>query len=168
MEREELYHKTVDALLDAYNAGELAHSNCECCAVGNICKEASKLTNINNAMWGNLFYTNSYGTQIMPEFLTDDSEQLKKWREDAKKLIEATGYSMIELMRIEYAFETSIQKTPEGQTHWLYKERLKEGQFIGLCAVLDVLKDIHEVELDSHETSVSKLTVIKDKFLVEA
>jgi hypothetical protein len=168
MEREELYKKTVDVLLDAYNSEELMHSNCEFCAVGNICKEASQITKIGNGMWGNLFYTDSYGKQVQPEFCIEDTEQIKRWREEAKILIEATGYSQLELMKIEHVFESSIQNTLEGHAHWCQKHTKKQGQFIGLCAVLDVLREFHQVDCENHETSVTRLTTIKDKFLTVA
>lgn len=63
MNREELYYKTVDVLLDAYNSGELFSQSCEACAVGNICIEASELTGVPRGKWTKLFSTGRIGVQ---------------------------------------------------------------------------------------------------------
>ncbi len=155
MNREDLYRKTVDVLLDAYNDGELEHGNCCACAVGNICKESGELLDIDNSEWSMLFSTDDSGKQRFNTYMTSEGQTL----------ILGTGYSVKELARIEFAFESSIFKTPEGYLHWSTVRR-KQGQFIGLCAVLDVLKEIHSIEEVEHLENVSRLTSISEKFKV--
>lgn len=159
MNREQLYQKTVDVLLDAYNKEELEHGRCDYCAVANICKEASVKTGMSVDSWSNLFTTSTLGQQY---FYNKDGVQQQR----GLKLIEATGYSVEELAKIEYAFETSIINTKKGYLYWR-DVKTKQGQFIGLCAVLDVLKEIHEVEDVSHVENMHSLKEVKDKLMLK-
>lgn len=144
MNRPELYQKTVDVLLDAYNSRELKHALCTACAVGNICKEASQITGISKGAWSVLFATTTSLVQMEYE-----SESLKESVYAAYKLINATGYTKQELMKIEYAFE---------------KEGYSDNQYPGLCRVLDVLKEIHETEQEvSNDNQVKLSSIYKTK-----
>lgn len=132
--RTELYHETVEVLYDAYFKDELKHGNCKACAVGNICKKASSLTGIMNEEWNVFFCTSRRG---------DHYEQRRSFHrtgllfEDAKKLISNTGYRIIELADIEFAFESADKG--DSDEDWMFN---------GLAAVLKVLKQIHEVQDD--------------------
>lgn len=55
-------------------------------------------------------------------------------------MIDQTGYSEVELAKIEFAFESA----DEGSTE-------DENMFNGLMAVVDVLAEIHGVDLTSKE-----------------
>lgn len=192
MNRPELYQKTVDLLLDAYNSGKLEHGDCKACAVGNICG--------GNDNWARLFMTSS-GTQHVSKLdkikvyksgigtIEIPNEQAEEYSEkgfvygdsgydgddvdgfsvsprnfvakkmEAVKLIESTGYTMEELMKIEFAFEISIDNTEEGRNHYIYEDN-KKGQFIGLTAVLNVLAEIHaapETEKTSNQEKLEKV-----------
>ena len=132
MNRPELFQKSVDTLLDAYNQQELRHHNCYACAVGNLLSDIAKEKGICISDWAEVFV-----------FYTNRKEQIKKsleesvvrWGDDKRwqngmNLINSSGYTVEELMKIEYAFETADDE--------------EEEQYKGLCAVLEALKEIHE------------------------
>lgn len=140
MNRPELYQKTIDVLLDAYNNGKLVHGNCSCCAVGNICKESSNKLDISNSLWSFLFVTTSEEGFYKP---TRAKSYESFEMELVLSLINDTGYTVEELTKIEWAFETAI---PFEKREYYTKVKTKQGQYMGLCAVLEVLKQIHEKE----------------------
>jgi hypothetical protein len=143
MNRPEVYHKSVQILYDAYFNDTLRHLNCYACAVGNLiagnngwkfkkCKPGSigRLQDIN---WGSA-----------PSAYCDEAgESSAAWyrvvglreRSDTGELqVKSTGYSIREARNIEFAFEKAEKGL--GDEGWMYN---------GLVAVLEVLKQIHEV-----------------------
>lgn len=135
------FEKTVDILVKAYLNGTLKHSDCSACAVGNIvhgygvplskgCIEPGK-----NNVWKWVFYTER-GSKIQ----TIDVCKNRKNFADGLKVIDATGYDWHDLAKVEYAFETS----PEGDSE-------DEHMLNGLMAVVDVLAEIHGVDLTQRE-----------------
>lgn len=156
MNRSELYYKTVDVLIDAYNNGELEHGNCDACAVGNICKEASLKTGIDNREWIWVFCTG---------FDEEEGEYIQNrlcTLPQAFQLIEATGYTVEELAQIEWVFETAI---PVDKRYYYSYIKIKQGQYMGLCAVLNKLKEIHSI--DEPVNSQQKLNEVAKQFNVE-
>ena len=170
MNRKELYQKTVDLLLDAYNDGKLEHGLCTRCAVGNICGGRED--------WAYDFATISKDVQEKTTVLF--------LRSELDALYEKVGYSMDELAKIEFAFENSIYNTERESKiydkrtvnfgyeeadynyyYWAYTNNKKKGQFIGLCAVLDVLKEIHEAPIkEVTENKIRLEGIAKNKFAV--
>jgi hypothetical protein len=152
MKNKELYHRTVSLLLDAYNNGELLHQRCNKCVVGNICAqtEAHLIKGIDNGNWTSVFCS-GWGHQTI---------RLHNMTPDIEELINETGYTICELAKIEKAFEQSISDTKEGYTFWVQLKNQKQGQFIGLTAVLDVLKEIHETKKEVALESQFKLKKI--------
>lgn len=142
MNRPELFEKSVNTLLDAYNNRILEHGRCYACAVGNLCSEAAQNLNVSNTIWNNVFMTgsNAHKQIFYIKEKLEDERQIEY--EKALKLISKTGYTVEELAAIEYAFESSIADDYERYTT---RDKVK-GQYIGLCAVLEVLKEIHEKE----------------------
>lgn len=142
MKNEKLYRKTVDILLDAYNAGELKHDSCMACAVGNLVKAGSGFLGDDVyfpvPMWDRVFYT-GYRQNYYPEEYTGR----------AKIEIDSTGYSLNDLMKIEQNFESASAL-----------DYTKETQYYGLCAVLDVLAKIHEANSEENEVEHTKLETI--------
>lgn len=158
MNREELYKKTVDVLFQAYFKDELVHQSCGACAVGNICEEASLKTGIQNNMWYPLFYTKVGGTeQVRDAWKSYLVENREEYREKATKLCEATGYTVDELARIEFAFESA----PTGRTN-------EDWMFSGLEAVLEVLKDIHDVPVETNEEAFERFKTHHNAKIKEA
>lgn len=149
------FNHSVGVLVQAYFDGTLEHGNCYACAVGNMVAaglgvrvvkdHGSFIRNIrwdngedypaggfnefNENGWGALFATTDRRQEIDEKFL-----QSKRVQEQ----ISATGYSWRELARIEFAFE-SVDR------------RRKDKMFNGLMAVVDVLADIHGIDLQSKE-----------------
>lgn len=135
MKNEALYHKTVDILYQAYFNDKLMHGNCYACAVGNICG--------GNHQWRYLFFTHVLGNENVINnagrslCMSPDVICIAETRKAAFDLIASTGYTPNELAEVEYAFESS----DKGNSN-------EDWMFNGLVAVLEVLKQIHEVQDD--------------------
>jgi len=145
MIKPELYRKTVDILFKAYFDDTLEHCNTCGCAVGNLVaagcgyevgkRKADFLdedtlvewkTN-QGAAWSLLFCTSEMEGQVIDKLMLANVEVMRQ--------IDSTGYHWTDLARIEYAFETA----PRGNTE-------EDYMFNGLVAVLETLKQIHEVD----------------------
>lgn len=132
----ETYNWAVDKLLDAYNKGKLKHCNCNACAVGNL---------LETDEWEYDFYT-SFGKQKSIKGPTDQR---------LLALYKEKGFKREELMKIEEAFETSIGLDEFGVYNYgIYcnLQEQKEGQFIGLTAVLKLMSTMVEEDIISEET----------------
>lgn len=130
MLREELYHKTVDILVQAYFNDTLKHGTGCGCAVGNmIC---ANLYDSDYESWNEDFnWRESWNSVIDYSF---SKPKITSYHGTAKAQIDSTGYLVIELAKIEKSFEsTNHDKT--------YSE---ENIFNGLMAVIEVLDEIHE------------------------
>jgi hypothetical protein len=135
MINEQLYRKTVDILFQAYFNDTLKHDDCSACAVGNMVAANMGITTQQltprihlRQGWNRVFTTFTSTRQfINPKGYVPGSE--------AKTQIDSTGYCWQDLAKIEFAFETA----PKGESD-------EDWMFNGLVAVLDVLKDIHQVE----------------------
>lgn len=137
------FEKTVDILVKAYLNDTLSHAACTRCAVGNIV-EAS-IGNFSASMpfdngeggwgWSNVFCTeeSTKKQRIFPENYIDE----------AKLQIDSTGYTWQELAKVENAFELVNGKTRD------------QRMFAGLMAVVDVLAEIHNVDLTVREEAKS-------------
>lgn len=125
------FNHTVNVLVQAYLNNTLLHLDCEACAVGNIIrasgyrfKDAEHSTN-----WLSLIHKECrMGTLPI-------NNQL-----DAEEQVRVTGYSVAELHLIEKAFESSCFA-------------IEDSMFNGLMAVVDVLADIHGVDLTVKENA---------------
>ena len=147
MKRPELYKKTCDILYDAYFNDTLIHGTCFACAVSNII--ASNLgkkiwrpfKDLQNEdmfypIWDEVFYTVKKRYQNI---------NFDLYKGDVKCQIDASGYSVEDLAKIEYAFETAK-----------YGGSDENYMFNGLCAVIEVLNKIHEVEEDTQTVRFEK------------
>ena len=151
------FEGTVDILVKAYLNNSLAHGLCSACAVGNIVAHSmgtrpavnriypvSKtpfhcyyFENGEKVLWSDLFITRKDGIQSLNE-----SPSIA-----AELQVEATGYTISELARVEYAFETAPRNCD-------YEDHTNdEWMFNGLMAVVDVLADIHNIDLTTREES---------------
>lgn len=152
------FNQTVDVLVKAYLNNTLMHGNCAACAVGNIIASSigaevkadeyawfRKGVEI-SPIWDEVFCSNSPGSQeIYPS-------EYKGW---VKRQIDASGYSWQDLAAIEKAFELNHPCTLEEWT----EDIEDKAMFNGLMAVVDVLADIHGVDLTVKESA--KLLFIK-------
>lgn len=146
MNRIELYKKTEGVLYQAYFDDTLKHGNCAACAVGNICVEAARKTRLTNYMWNLLFMTDP-DTMIQQEFRINPDNSGDR---AALNLVAATGYTKKELMRIEWAFESASKGFCS-----------EDYMFNGLVAVLEVLKEIHE--LTDEDMDLGKFRVVHER-----
>lgn len=129
---------SIEVLQKAYLNETLTARDCMACAVGNLVAASEDYEGRIYA-WRFVFCTEDSGYQVFYDprdavFMAEYNEGL-----DA---IEATGYSIAELAKIEFAFESALSKEeaedmPEHQSQW-----------IRLQAVLKVLFDIEGIEYD--------------------
>ena len=122
---------SIEVLQKAYLKGTLEAGNCKACAVGNLV--AASNYEGDTMDWRFVFCTNE-GTQ---DFY--DPRDLGIDYDLGLEAIKATGYSVVELARIESAFESALTEDegtmPEHQSQW-----------IRLQAVLEVLFEIEGIE----------------------
>lgn len=157
MNRKELYEKSVNKLLDAYNNQTLRFKDCSACAVGNL---------LGSSAWGSLFSTGPTAgigqvTNSMRKYLTGkwsvfirygylDLSNLIMKRQSGRNSIKKSGYTRKELMEIEYAFEAT-------QFGSFKTDQTKEAQLKGLTAVLKELARIHGVDVPEAEVNQKRL-----------
>ena len=125
---------SIEVLQKAYLKGTLEAGDCTACAVGNLVAASDYGGNISD--WRYVFCTNEGSQKFYDsrDLMYGDEYDL------GLKAIEATGYSVVELARIEFAFESALTEDeddnmPEHQSQW-----------IRLQAVLKVLFEIEGVE----------------------
>lgn len=139
------FEHTVDVLVKAFLKDELAHMFCSACAVGNIvaaaigtrpgppqantCEFDNERFEDGSPAHGG-WYSSLYG---QGSYLGDQQ-------------IVATGYNKYELTAIEKAFE-SCEGRPHGSGIWYGRQTNPVWMFNGLMAVVDVLAEIHGVDL---------------------
>ena len=131
------FDKTVDVLVKAYLNDTLEKGSICGCAVGNLVVDSLGLVIGKHwisgrvgwvgkrASWWYIFSTTEGVQRIEPQQYEINS--------NAKEQIDSTGYTWQELARVEFAFET------------------KKTIFDGLMAVVDVLADIHKIDLTVKE-----------------
>lgn len=134
--RPALYRRTVDILFDAYFNDTLRHTDCWACAVGNLVFANMGYTLASCGSW-----RDKQGEICSPEWydaVTCDGKPIVRNLNGLTKIqIASTGYTLRETCRIERSFERCDNgKSPED---WMFN---------GLVAVLEVLKEIHEVTED--------------------
>lgn len=136
------FNHTVGVLVNAYINGTLQHTNCYACAVGNMIaasrgyKFVYATDNRGQICWdvtGGKYCTS--GVAEWFAYLTHRSDNGGV----ALKEIEATGYSVEEIRMIEAAFE-----------HIPGHGEDTDG-YNGLMSVVDVLADIHGIDLSVRE-----------------
>lgn len=129
------FHETVSILVKAYLNDELRHGDCNACAVGNLI-----YANLGNKKmwWPYVFMTSRLGEAVFDE---------SAYCGDAQIEIDSTGYSPLELARVENAFEVNA-------IYDQFQDQVgdkDEQMFNGLMAVVDVLADIHGIDLSQKE-----------------
>jgi hypothetical protein len=148
------FDETVAILVKAYLDDTLLHGDCVACAVGNIVAAKKNLAIIRDPEHGDLVWSNLqrpvwFDIMVMGKVyerrLIDDNMYEQSMRE-----INYTGYTAEELARIEFAFETADADpeadffAPDNDPIWMFN---------GLMAVVDVLAEIHGIDLTTKEES---------------
>lgn len=134
------FENTVSILVKAYLNDTLRHENCAACAVGNLIAhslgaEVGIVTWVLGEeeiepAWQNVFCTNPmFPQRISPE----------RYLAEAKYQIDATGYSWQDLAKIEASFESITKR--------------EDRMFLGLMAVVDILAEIHQVDLSTAQAA---------------
>ena len=128
---------SIEVLQKAYLNETLEAGNCQACAVGNLVAASDYEGTISD--WRYVFCTNEGAQEF---YDSRNSREYSVLHDLGLEAIEATGYSVAELAKIEFAFESALTENeaedmPEHQSQW-----------IRLQAVLEVLFDIEGVEYD--------------------
>jgi len=151
----------IDVFLDAINNGTLAKGSCTACAVGNLVAHGMGGTistdgrgyvncDVNNFAWGYYFSTSNGSQKVVnPNFEEPDLVEC----------INATSFSLEEIMAIEYAFETntSIYHTEYFKVN---KELIKQDQIKGLEAVIETMLAFeNDTETNVKEVFTNKVLI---------
>lgn len=152
MTQREKFFETVGILVEAYMNGVLMHGNCAACAVGNIiaAKLGCKITTFKNTFGEDFYLWRRGGQRFTPLWqmvfvtLTDGTSfhNPMAYMGNCRLQIDATGYLWQDLARIESAFERAANY-----------DNPDEAMFKGLMAVVDVLSDIHGIDLSERESA---------------
>lgn len=162
------FENSVDVLVKAYLNDTLVHGNCYACAVGNLVCSSMGLTmskghNESNreVHWVGRRYPgwpNGWGAVISSDFNEDEdgNETIVQecdptnFKGEPRRQIESTGYTVEQLARIEYAFESARVGEASG----------RDVMYDGLLAVVNVLAEIHSVDLSTKEAAVGQFEEI--------
>lgn len=122
------FNETVDILVKAYLNGTLNHTACAACACGNIIAGSLKAVALNE---DNVTFQNKDGIRIgvpyggyQPHYNTYDKLQA---------LEDVTGYTHDQFKKIEFTFMSNA--------------RADDDYFTSLIAVVDLLAEIHNIDL---------------------
>lgn len=130
------FQQTVDVLVKAYLNDNLNRMACRHCAVGNIIEASGGFNHkAPGAHWPGI---------VSPHWASKFSPVAGKFE------VDSTGYTPKELKWIEIAFMNGSRPEEDGE----------DDNFNGLMAVVDVLADIHGVDLSVKEEA-KKLFVKK-------
>lgn len=149
------FDHTVGVLVKAFLKGTLAHKLCTACAVGNIVADIKKTvpdpSPDNNTEFECWTYANGDRADWY-EVVCEAPDKLSPRYRNGLKQIESTGYTVEEIVRIEYAFEHA-PGDPGDNFSGLFRGRCidPDWMFNGLMAVVDVLASIHNVDLSIKE-----------------
>jgi hypothetical protein len=165
------FEQTVDVLVKAFLNDTLMHGNCFACAVGNLVASGLGCAVIrkagNHLSWSNGmnypamsgYLVQGWGAAFTTDSRNDEGKKVQEIDKYSLKVpivkeqIKATGYKWQELAKIEFAFEAADYGS--GEDEWMFN---------GLMAVVDVLAEIHNVDLSEKESA--KSLFIKDKLIV--
>jgi hypothetical protein len=165
------FSHSTSVLIKAYLNDTLIHSKCSACAVGNLVAEAMGKTNKRKS---HMCFDDGSEVAWLLVFMTDFPHQkmdISAYEEEpeARRQIDSTGYTVSELARIEYAFESAklpveLQELVDGDGYsGLNDEDLgnDEWMFNGLVAVFEVLANIHGVDLTTKTEALEALQLVK-------
>ncbi len=129
------FENSVNVLVKAYLDDTLQHNNCHACAVGNLVAAACGYRYEGQSRKLYMGYHQPHWYTALIYGIRNDKE--------IKSQVESTGYLLDDLRKIEGAFE-GADRPENGPT----KEDI---MFAGLMAVVEVLADIHGIDLTTKE-----------------
>jgi hypothetical protein len=150
------FNHTVNILVKAFFAGELENNVCAACAVGNMIAAAmytrpAKTAKLDMYKHIRLDPENpSYCDVWENGRRADWVSAMRSGKPNVQTRM--TGYTPGELMRIERAFEGFGVLSNSEYKRWI-KLPKTDKQFEALMRVVDVLADIHNVDLTSKEVA---------------
>ena len=148
MSEQEKFDHTVQVLVQAFLNETLEKDNCQACAVGNLIAHAAGAVYVRkpNTYNGNLdLQAEPRVIDWLGAICTSDGCDQSLYKEayldqpGIRAAFDSTGYSFEQLARIEYAFESNNGVS-------LYATD-SDNEFAGLMGVIDVLADIHGLDL---------------------
>ncbi len=127
------FEKSVDILVKAFLNDTLQHMNCHACAVGNLIADANQLT-YDRSSHPIIIARRKDGTSFPMDWYGQHEDG-----ELGMKEMLSTGYKPHEIWKIERAFESAVGEDKDQQ------------MYDGLMRVVNVLSDIHSVDLSVKE-----------------
>lgn len=162
------FENSVNVLVKAYFDNTLAHSYCCACAVGNLV--ANAIDDKPSMDYLERFnFKSGLATSWPYVFVTGASTRRQRISVDryigeAKRQIDATGYSVEQLAKIEKAFECAPGFYCAAQQSAAHARCFDETwMFNGLMAVVDVLAEIHGVDLTAKENAIGQFQKVKSE-----
>jgi len=151
MKNKEQFDWAIGVLVKAYLQGKLLHADCACCAVGNLIASKCDYTIVSRSEWAD-----SLGNYINAESWYDTVYEFGNGEEGLTH-IHAIGYTQMEVLEIESAFELrSIIPQPDDPDGYL-----------GLLAVVDALIEIHQGNQEEREEAKQLFHNAKESKAVE-
>lgn len=153
------FENSVNVLVQAYLSDTLLHGNCYACAVGNLVAAGMGYSFVRTKGL-NYFADDCYkltwnvtGGDYDDSFHAGWYSHVRGWVSSRDKTqgmleVQSVGYTINELNRIETAFERATRGNSDDE--WMFN---------GLMAVVDVLAEIHGINLEQKEEA--KLLFVK-------
>jgi hypothetical protein len=145
------FNQTVNVLVQAYLNDTLIHGYCAACAVGNIVASSMGIEVLKEDDFSVPYWSKS-NPEWPTVFLCTGEDPAKKdfqvitpdgYKNPKVKIeIDSTGYTWQELAKIEFAFES----VP-------YSRNRENRMYEGLMKVVDVLAEIHGIDLSVKENA---------------
>ena len=165
--------KAIDIFLDAINEGTLAKGTCAACAVGNLvaygmgakvvrdefdyyAAQHSKGTRVVNSEWSRFFTTFRDGSRKMGTLPFSEIVRFPS----LQKAIDDIGFTLEELSKIEYAFETNTLISWDSY-HLYTPAKVRADQIKGLEAVIRVMLQFDEQQDDVKEVFTAKAEALQ-------
>lgn len=160
----------IDVFLRAIEQGTLAKGDCTACAVGNLVADSiggvitreERLSRVDKVLGIiTTFRCNLPNHNWAKLFFTAGKEQIKIYSFATGKIIyKNTGFTVEELAKIEYAFETNTQITAVNYSKHT-KEEIRQDQIKGLEAVIQVMLDFDDCKELVQDVFTSKAQLIE-------
>lgn len=152
------FDNTVSILVKAFLQGKLQHGSCTACAVGNLVTAARpELKRVNSRIWALADGRNLDGMDWYQTVRRDFEEVTEAVYTRGIEQLECTGYSLEQITQIEAAFE--FRAVDKEKRFSFFSMEESEKQYNGLMAVVDVLAEIHNIDLTTAEAA--KLLFVK-------
>lgn len=168
MKNKELFEETIGVWISAFLDGTLAKGSCAACAIGNLAAHALGYKIDKEILLGMFYddYTAPWMTWRLSFCTSTDNGIQYSYPErhvtnsNVAKILNALKYPRKDLMKIEFAFETSTRIYFKKYSQHSEKEIL-EDQFNGLMACFTILEEIHEIEDTSYRESFKESLMVK-------